>query len=186
MILSNGCSPVGYMIQRRPGFTIGTAFNVARRSNFRFIKSGKLFDGEPVAHLAVAPLFTAGACRATRLAVMPEWQGIGGGTRFLAVVCEYRFRGHGRCGKELPVFFHTSQPQLCGTFRHSKRWKQTAASLYGANKAKSGRSLVKSAAKKGNQTRLLRNMEVIFGQYRHLNMQVMMVGDIRAKGHAGL
>jgi len=145
-----------------------------------------LIDGASLSHLAVAPLFTAGACRATRLAVMPEWQGIGVGTRFLAVVCEYRLRGHGRCGKELPVFFHTSQPQLCGTFRHSKRWKQTAASLYGANKAKSGRSSAKSAAKKANQTKLLRDMEVIFGQYRHLNMQVMMVGDIRAKGHAGL
>lgn len=165
------------MIQRSPGFTTGTAFNVARRSNFKIYKvRGTVFprlfkqhydldlpapvaaeyfvgfiDGEPVAHLAVAPLFTAGACRATRLAVMPEWQGIGVGTRFLAVVCEYRFRGHGRCGKELPVFFHTSQPQLCGTLRHSKRWKQTAASLYGANKAKSGRSSAKSAAKKATK-----------------------------------
>lgn len=41
-ILSNGCSRIGYMICRRPGFTIGTAFNAAPSSNFKFIKSGEL------------------------------------------------------------------------------------------------------------------------------------------------
>lgn len=37
-------------------------------------------DGEIVAHVAVTPLFTAKAYRATRLVVMPEWQGVGVGT----------------------------------------------------------------------------------------------------------
>lgn len=60
-------------------------------------------NGEPVCHVAVSPLFTAGAYRATRLVVMPEWQGIGVGTKFLAAVCEYHRQGHGRCGKMLPV-----------------------------------------------------------------------------------
>lgn len=59
-------------------------------------------NGEPVCHVAVSPLFTAGAYRATRLVVMPEWQGIGVGTKFLAAVCEYHRQGHGRCGKMLP------------------------------------------------------------------------------------
>ena len=54
-------------------------------------------NGEPVCHVAVSPLFTAGAYRATRLVVMPEWQGIGVGTKFLAAVCEYHRQGHGRC-----------------------------------------------------------------------------------------
>ena len=45
--------------------------------------------GEPVCHLAVTPLFTAKAYRSTRLVVLPEWQGIGVGTKFLAAVCEY-------------------------------------------------------------------------------------------------
>ncbi len=110
-------------------------------------------NGEPVCHLAVTPLFTAGAYRATRLVVMPEWQGIGVGTKFLATVCEYHKQGRGRCGKKLPVFFHTSHPQLCGALRHSKKWKQTAAVLYGANKTKSRRSLIKSAVKKGQPNR---------------------------------
>lgn len=110
-------------------------------------------NGEPVCHVAVSPLFTAGAYRATRLVVMPEWQGIGVGTKFLAAVCEYHRQGHGRCGKMLPVFFHTSHPQLCGALRHSRKWVQTAASLYGANKTKSISSLIKSAARKGQPGR---------------------------------
>ena len=110
-------------------------------------------NGEPVCHVAVSPLFTAGAYRATRLVVMPEWQGIGVGTKFLAAVCEYHRQGHGRCGKMLPVFFHTSHPQLCGALRHSRKWVQTAASLYGANKTKSISSMIKSAARKGQPGR---------------------------------
>ena len=48
-----------------------------------------VIDGEPVCHLAVSPLFTAKAYRATRLVVMPEWQGIGVGIKFLNAVCQY-------------------------------------------------------------------------------------------------
>lgn len=108
---------------------------------------------EPVCHLAVAPLFTAGAYRSTRLVVMPEWQGIGVGTKFLAAVCEYHLKGNGRCGKKLPVFFHTSHPQLCGALRHSKKWVQTGASLYGSNKARSASSMAKSMQGKGKSTK---------------------------------
>nr|DAR27447.1 MAG TPA: hypothetical protein [Caudoviricetes sp.] len=112
-----------------------------------------VIDGEPVCHLAVSPLFTANAYRATRLVVMPEWQGIGVGTKFLAAVCEYHLQGRGRCGKKLPVFFHTSHPQLCGALRHSRRWIQTGASLYGANKTNSHKSLLRSAQRKGKDLR---------------------------------
>lgn len=102
-------------------------------------------DGEPVCHLCVAPLFTASAYRATLLVVMPEWQGIGVGTRFLAAVCEYHLQGRGRCGHKFPVFFHTSHPQLCGALRHSKKWIQTGAHLYGDNKSRSAASMRRSA-----------------------------------------
>jgi len=37
-----------------------------------------MVDGELVAHLAVTPRFEIPAYRATRLVVMPEWQGAGG------------------------------------------------------------------------------------------------------------
>ena len=105
-------------------------------------------NGEPFCHVAVTPLFTARAYRATRLVVMPEWQGIGVGTKFLAAVCEYHLQGNGRSGHKYPVFFHTSHPQLCGALRHSHRWVQTGASLYGANKKRSQLSMIRSAAKR--------------------------------------
>ena len=109
--------------------------------------------GIPVCHLAVTPLFTARAYRATRLVVMPEWQGIGVGTKFLAAVCEYHRQGRGRCGKKLPVFFHTSHPQLCGALRHSHKWVQTAASLYGPNKTRSHNSMARSTVRKTGRCR---------------------------------
>ena len=99
---------------------------------------------EPVCHIAVCPLFTAKAYRATRLVTMPEWQGAGVGTRFLDFMGEYHLRGNGRCGHKYSTFFHTSHPQLCAALRHSKKWIQTGASLYGANKAKSSKSIKRS------------------------------------------
>ncbi|KAA6348023.1 hypothetical protein EZS27_004475 [termite gut metagenome] len=106
-------------------------------------------DGEPVCHLAVCALFTAKAYRATRLVVLPEWQGIGVGTKFLSAVCQFYLEGNGRCGHLFPTFFHTSHPQLCGALRHSKKWIQTGASLYGANKVKSRESINRSHQKAG-------------------------------------
>jgi GNAT superfamily N-acetyltransferase len=108
-------------------------------------------DGEPVCHLAVAPLFTANAYRATRLVVLPEWQGIGVGTKFLSAICQHYLEGNGRCGHQFPTFFHTSHPQLCAALRHSKKWRQTGASLYGANKTKSRNSIARSHQKKNSQ-----------------------------------
>ncbi len=103
-----------------------------------------IIGNEPVCHIAVCPLFTAKAYRATRLVVMPEWQGTGVGTRFLDAVAEYHLQGRGRCGHKLPTFFHTSHPQLCEALRRSKRWVQTGGSMYGSNKARSSESIKKS------------------------------------------
>ena len=82
---------------------------------------------------------------------MPEWQGIGVGTRFLNAVCEYHLQGRGRCGYKLPVFFHTSHPQLCGALRHSKKWIHTGAHLYGDNKGRSAASMRRSAERAGKK-----------------------------------
>ncbi|MDE7140219.1 MAG: GNAT family N-acetyltransferase, partial [Treponemataceae bacterium] len=89
-----------------------------------------LVDGEPVAHVAVAPFFQSGYYRATRLVVMPEWQGAGIGTRFLNAVCQWHLDGNGRCGRRLPVLFHTSHPQLAAALRRSPLWIQKSAVLY--------------------------------------------------------
>lgn len=108
-------------------------------------------DGEIVAHVAVTPLFTAKAYRATRLVVMPEWQGVGVGTAFLNAVCQYHLDGNGRCGHKYGVFFHTSHPQLCGYLRNSQKWRQVSAKLYGDNKTRSNASLKRSSEKKGKK-----------------------------------
>ena len=112
-----------------------------------------MIGNEPVCHIAVTPLFTAKAYRATRLVVMPEWQGAGIGMRFLNTIGDYHMQGRGRCGHKLPTFFHTSHPQLCGALRHSKLWEQTGAQLYGANKTRSANSMQKSYAKQGKTNR---------------------------------
>lgn len=97
-------------------------------------------NGELVCHLAVACMFQNDAYRATRLVVMPEWQGAGCGTKFLEWICEYHKRGEGRCNKKLPTMFHTSHPQLIGFLQNSKRWVMKSQQLYGAlSKIKSNR-----------------------------------------------
>lgn len=94
-----------------------------------------MVDGELVAHLAVTPRFEIPAYRATRLVVMPEWQGAGVGTKFLNLVCSFHKGGGGRKGLKLPTYFHTSHPQLCAFLKRSKDWRQVSAMLLGANKA---------------------------------------------------
>jgi len=90
------------------------------------------------------PLFTAGAYRASRLVVMPEWQGAGVGTAFLNYVMQYHLDGNGRKNKKFHTFFHTSHPQLANYLRNSKLWIQTNAQLYGANKKRSMKSMQKT------------------------------------------
>jgi GNAT superfamily N-acetyltransferase len=90
-------------------------------------------NGELVCHLAVCPMFTAKAYRATRLVVMPEWQGAGVGTKFLEWVCEYHKDGNGRCGKKYPTLFHTSHPQLVGFLKYSKNWVLKSQQMFGNN-----------------------------------------------------
>jgi tRNA(Met) C34 N-acetyltransferase TmcA len=103
-----------------------------------------LVDGEPVSHLAISPRFEIPAYRATRLVVMPEWQGAGVGTKFLNWVCSHHANGGGRQGRKLPTYFHTSHPQLCSFLKRSKDWRQVSAVIHGTNKRKSAASIKKS------------------------------------------
>jgi len=111
-------------------------------------------NGELVSHLAVAPFFTANAYRATRLVVMPEWQGAGVGTKFLEWVCEYHKDGHGRRGKKYPTLFHTSHPQLISYLQKSNKWILKSQQLFGGDKRKSSRSIARAHAKSGSGTRI--------------------------------
>ena len=94
-------------------------------------------------------MFTANAYRATRLVVMPEWQGAGVGTAFLNEVMQYHLEGNGRKGYKLHTFFHTSHPQLCSYLRGAKQWTQTNAMLFGSNKTRSRNSIVKTGKTDG-------------------------------------
>lgn len=98
-------------------------------------------DGELACHIAVSPMFQAGGYRGTRLVTMPEWQGAGVGFRFLNWVAQYCLDGNARCGRKLPMYFHTSHPQLCGALRRSSKWRQCSAELFGTNKNKTAKSI---------------------------------------------
>lgn len=104
-------------------------------------------DGELACHLAVSPMFQCGGYRGTRLVTMPEWQGAGVGSKFLCFIGQYCLDGKARCNKKLPMYFHTSHPQLCGYLRHSKKWAQVSAEMYGVNKKKNAGSINKNSKK---------------------------------------
>lgn len=104
-------------------------------------------DGELACHICICPNFESGGYRGTRLVTMPEWQGAGVGSRFLNFIAQMNLEGKTRYKKKLPTFFHTSHPQLCGYLRHSKKWVQVSAVLYGVNKTKSAKSLKRSGNK---------------------------------------
>ena len=105
-------------------------------------------DGELACHIVVAPRFEVHGYRATRLVTMPEWQGAGVGSKFLNFIAQYHLDGNGRGGHKYVTYFHTSHPQLCAYLRHSQKWVQISAVLYGGNKKKSGESIIRSQKRK--------------------------------------
>ena len=105
-------------------------------------------DGELACHIVVAPRFEVHGYRATRLVTMPEWQGAGVGSKFLNFIAQYHLDGNGRGGHKYVTYFHTSHPQLCAYLRHSQKWVQVSAVLYGCNKKKSGESIIRSQKRK--------------------------------------
>jgi GNAT superfamily N-acetyltransferase len=104
-------------------------------------------DGEPVAHVGFSTRMGLKEARASRLVVMPEWQGAGVGLRFLNAVCDLWRRGQNRYGLIMPTLFHTSHPGLCAALRRDRNWTQVSAVLHGANRARCVASLQRSAAR---------------------------------------
>lgn len=116
-------------------------------------------DGELVCHIAVGTQNKGGEAeaRASRLVVMPEWQGAGVGIRFLNHICELQMIGLGRLqGRNVTTLFQTSHPGLCASLRRDKRWVQISAHICGTNrsKASSATSLVKSQMRSGSNERI--------------------------------
>lgn len=101
-------------------------------------------NGQPVAHVAVTTRPGLVEARACRLVIMPEWQGIGVGLRFLNAVCEAWASGDNRFGKPMPTLFHTSHPGLAAALRRARQWTQVSGRLYGETKARSLETLRRS------------------------------------------
>lgn len=104
-------------------------------------------EGEPVCHLGVSPAFQNNGFRASRLVVMPEWQGAGVGMRFLNAICERHRQGENRYHKALPTYFHTSHPGLCAALRRDPRWRQISAATAGVHKGRSRESMLRSVSR---------------------------------------
>lgn len=79
-------------------------------------------DGELVTHVAIGTRAGMKEMRASRLVVLPEWQGAGVGLRFLNEVCAMMLRGENRYEKPMPTLFHTSHPGLCEVLRRDANW----------------------------------------------------------------
>lgn len=98
-------------------------------------------DGEMVSHLVMATKSRGKGkgnfeARATRLVIMPEWQGAGIGMRFLNTVCEMWLRGENKYQRPLTTLFHTSHPGLCSVLRRDPKWRQISAQLHGDNRSR--------------------------------------------------
>lgn len=104
---------------------------------------------EPVAHVAFAPRPGLIEGRASRLVVMPEWQGAGVGMAFLNAVSDLWKQGLNRYQKPMPTLFHTSHPGLANALRNDPKWTQVSAKLHGDHKMKATESINKSAVKNG-------------------------------------
>ena len=107
-------------------------------------------DSELACHLAISPWFNVGGYRACRLVTMPEWQGIGIGTRFLEHIAQRNIEGQGRGNRKLPTYINTSHPNLCAKLRNSEKWVQVSAKLYGTNKVKGREALSRYVRLKGD------------------------------------
>lgn len=110
-------------------------------------------DDELVAHMVVATKNTgkgknAFEGRATRLVIMPEWQGAGIGLRFMNAICQMWWEGRNRYSNPCTTVFHTSHPGLCAGLRRSKQWHQVSAVLHGSSKSRSQASMSRSAGSK--------------------------------------
>lgn len=104
-------------------------------------------NDELVAHVAFSTRPGLVEARACRLVVMPEWQGIGVGMRFLNAIAEAWRQGNNRYSKPMPTLFHTSHPNLAAALRRDPKWTQVSAQLCGQNKRRCMETMYQSDCK---------------------------------------
>jgi GNAT superfamily N-acetyltransferase len=105
-------------------------------------------DGKPVAHIGVTTRPGCKEARAARFVVMPEYQGIGVGVKFLEAVCQLWLDGDNHYGRPMRTTITTSHPGLAVSLRRSPKWRQYATQMHGNNKGKTRKSIRASSAKK--------------------------------------
>ncbi len=104
-------------------------------------------DNQPVAHVAFTTRPGLIEARAARLVVLPDWQGIGIGGKFLDAVCRAWLQGRNRYKLPLRTLFNTSHPGLAAALRRNPRWTQISARLFGEDKQRSHVSLSRAMSK---------------------------------------
>ena len=95
----------------------------------------------PVAHGAVSTRPGLKEAQFGRLAIMPEWQGVGVGVKFLTGIADMWRRGQNRYHKPMPMLAYTSHPGLAKALRRHPYWVQVAAHLHGGNKVRSAKTM---------------------------------------------
>lgn len=103
-----------------------------------------LHGEEPVAHVAVATTTGLKSARMCRLVVMPEWQGVGVGIRFIEWVAGEWLAGRNRYGRRMTTIFHTSHPGLASALRRRPGWLYAGGRVLGENGEASWKTLAKS------------------------------------------
>jgi GNAT superfamily N-acetyltransferase len=106
-------------------------------------------DGRPIAHLGVGTRPGMREARAARLVVMPEWQGVGIGRRFLNAICGAWLAGDNPPGRPMPTLLNTSHPGLAAALRRDPCWTQISAAMHGQDKTRSRETIVRAATSKG-------------------------------------
>lgn len=108
-----------------------------------------LCEDRPIAHLAMTTRPGLIEARGCRLVVLPEWQGVGIGMRFLSAVCDLWRRGQNRHNKPLCTLINTSHPGLAAALRKNPLWTQVSARLHGQDKTRSFNAINGSRLRRG-------------------------------------
>lgn len=103
-----------------------------------------LHHGQPVAHVAVATTTGLKSARMCRLVVMPEWQGVGVGVRFIEWVARQWLAGRNRYGRPMTTIFHTSHPGLAAALRRRRDWLYIGGRVLGESGLSSWQTLAAS------------------------------------------
>ena len=108
-------------------------------------------DGTPIAHYGVAtkPKGKQVEARGGRFVVLPEWQGLGCGMKFVNKIGQMQIDGEGIIlGKSLTMLATTSHPGLARARRKDPKWQQITCPLHGQNTAHTKNTAKRQGKKK--------------------------------------